>query len=451
MVLNIGVPNARQRLFLLDRHRHVAYGGARGGGKSWAVRAKAKLLAMRYAGIQILIVRRTYRELLNNHIQPLERELAGAAQYSRSEKLFRFPNGSQIVFGYCAGEADLGQYQGAEYDVVFLDEAGQLLQPWIEAINTAVRGVNAFPKRTYYTLNPGGPSHAYFKRVFVDRHFLPGEDPDDYSFIQALATDNDALMRAQPDYLRQLEALPPRLRAAWRYGAWDVYEGQFFEEFADRPEHYADRRWTHVIDPFPPDPGWTVLRSYDFGYGRPFSCAWWAVDYDGVLYRILELYGCGPTPNEGVRWPPEKQFNEIRRLEQEHPWLKGKQITGVADPSIWDASRGESIAQTAGRCGVYFTPGDNRRIAGWMQCHYRLQFDAQGYPRMYVFSGCRAFIRTIPLLQYSNTQPEDLDTAQEDHAADEWRYLCMARPVRPMARQAEPAAVFDPLDQLAGR
>lgn len=450
MVLNIGRPNAKQLLFLRDRHRHVAYGGARGGGKSWAVRAKAKLLALRYAGIKLLIVRKSYRELQNNHILPLLAELRGAAQYNKAEKLFRFPNGSLICFGYCACEADLEQYQGAEYDVVFLDEAGQLPQAWIEAINTAVRGVNAFPKRTYYTLNPGGPSHGYFKRVFVDRSFLPGEDPDAYSFIQALATDNEALMRAQPEYLRQLEALPPKLRAAWRYGSWDVYEGQFFEDFADRPEHYRDRRWTHVIEPFAPDAGWTILRSYDFGYGRPFSCAWWAVDYDGVLYRMLELYGCGPTPNEGVRWPPERQFAEIRRLELEHPWLRGRQITGVADPSIWDASRGESIAQTAGRCGVYFSPGDNARIPGWMQCHYRLQFDADGYPRMYVFTGCRAFRRTIPLLRFSQTRPEDLDTDQEDHAADEWRYVCMARPVRPIAAAAPQIPAADPLNQRSG-
>ena len=55
-----------------------------------------------------------------------------------------------------------------------------------------------------------------------------------------------------------------------------------------------------VIEPFEIPDGWTICRSYDFGYGKPFSCAWWAVDYDGVIYRILELYGCTRMPNEGV-------------------------------------------------------------------------------------------------------------------------------------------------------
>ena len=152
------------------------------------------------------------------------------------------------------------------------------------------------------------------------------------------------------------------------------------------------------------------MRSYDFGYGKPFSCAWWAIDYDGVIYRILELYGCTGTPNEGVRWTPDQQFAEIARIEREHPWLRGKKIEGVADPAIWDASRGESIADTAARYGLYFTKGDNERIPGWMQCHYRLQFDEEGYSRMYVFSNCAAFIRTVPGMMFSRTAPEDLDT-----------------------------------------
>ena len=449
--LDLGRAQPKQTLFLKDKHRHIAYGGARGGGKSWAVRTKSKLLAFRYPGIKILIVRKTYKELQNNHIEQLTAELAGFAKYNRSDKMFRFPNGSTISFGYCANEGDLGQYQGAEYDVVFIDEAGQLQESWIRKINLCVRGTNGFPKRTYYTLNPGGPGHAYFKRVFVDRNFNPDEDPNDYFFIQAKVEDNKALMDTQPDYLRELENLPPTLRAAWKDGRWDVYEGQFFEDFRDDPEHYQDRRWTHVIEPFEIPDGWTSCRSYDFGYGKPFSCAWWAVDYDGTIYRIMELYGCTRTPNEGVKWTPDKQFEEIHKTEMQHPWLKGKTIIGVADPAIWDASRGESVADTAARYGVFFTPGDNERIAGWMQCHYRLQFDEDGYPRMYVFNTCRAFIRTIPTLIYDEHRAEDLDTKMEDHVADEWRYFCMSRPIKPIRAVKEQRILFDPLDMMKRR
>lgn len=436
----------------MDRHKHIAFGGARGGGKSWAIRTKAALLAFRYPGIKLLIVRRSYPELINNHINVMKMELAGAAVYNDRDKVLRVANGSTINFMYCDNDGDLDRLQGVEYDVIFIDEATQLTEFQMKSITACVRGVNGFPKRVYYTCNPGGRGHGYIKRVFIDRRFLDGENPDDYSFIQSLVTDNKALMQAQPDYIKQLEALPPKLRDAWLYGRWDIFEGQFFEDFIiGSKEAQKERRFTHVIKPFDLSKGeakgWNIYRSYDFGYNKPFSCAWWAVDYDGVIYRILELYGCTDTPNEGVRWTPEKQFAEISRIEKEHPWLKGKNIQGVADPSIWDASRGESVADTAARYGIYFTPGDNKRIAGWMQCHYRLQFDAEGYPRMYVFDNCKAFIRTIPLLAFSKTSPEDLDTSGEDHAADEWRYFCMDRPISPIIKN-ERTILSDPLNMF---
>ena len=269
-------------------------------------------------------------------------------------------------------------------------------------------------------------------------------------FIPAKVYDNQVLMQRDPGYLKRLEALPPAKRRAHLEGDWNVYEGQVFAEWRDDPAHYADGKWTHVIEPFTPDPGWTICRSYDFGYGKPFSCAWWAVDYDGVIYRILELYGCTDEPNTGIKWSPDEQFARIAQMEREHPWLAGKQIRGVADPSIWDASRGESVAQTAARYRVYFTPGDNKRIPGWMQCHYRLQFDENGYPRMYVFSTCKAFIRTIPLLVYDAHKPEDLDTSMEDHCADEWRYFCMSRPIKPMIAAPAKPQWIDPLNMMGG-
>ena len=468
MEIEIAEPSEKQKLFLRARNKHVGFGGARGGGKSWGIRTKGKLLGLKYPGIKELIVRRTYPELLNNHINPLREELHGIARYNKSEKVFTFFNGSTIRFGYCACDADLMQYQGAEYDVIFLDEATNLQEEWVKKITACLRGVNDFPKRIYYTFNPGGPSHGYFKRLFIDRKYEDGENPEDYTFIQSLVTDNKALMASQPDYIKQLEALPPKLREAWLYGRWDIYEGQFFEDFRVEPdgalcekagitvEEAKNRgRFTHVIAPLDMNAGsrrgWQIYRSYDFGYAKPFSCAWWAIDYDGVMYRILELYGCTGVPNEGMKWTPDQQFAEIARVEREHPWLKGKKILGVADPAIWDASRGESVADTAARYGIYFTPGDHERIAGWMQCHYRLQFDEHGYPRMYVFEGCKGFLRTIPLMMYDAHKVEDLDTSLEDHIADEWRYMCMARPVKPMKPVEQKVILNDPLNQFTTR
>lgn len=465
--LIIDTPSEKQKLFLKANTKHVAFGGARGGGKSWSVRTKAKLLCLRYAGIKILIVRRTYAELINNHINFLRTELNGIARYNKTEKVFTFSNGSTIKFGYCATDGDLDQYQGAEYDVIFLDEATQLMEMWIKKITACVRGVNDFPKRIYYTMNPGGASHGYIKRLFIDRQYEDGEHPEDYTFIQSLVTDNKVLMASQPDYVKQLEALPPKLREAWLYGRWDIFEGQFFEEFRTTPdpqkcheagitieEAFRQHRWTHVIPPFDLNSGecrgWNIMRSYDFGYGKPFSLGYWAIDYDGNLYRVMEMYGCTGTPDEGVKWSPDEQFRRISEFEREHPWLKDRQIIdSVADPAIWDASRGESIADTAAKYGIYFSPGDNNRIPGWMQVHYRMQFDHNGYARMYVFDTCKSFIRVVPLMMYSETKPEDLDTKLEDHILDETRYMCMSRPIQPIVPIERKVIVSDPLNQYS--
>ena len=110
-----------------------------------------------------------------------------------------------------------------------------------------------------------------------------------------------------------------------------------------------------------------------------------------------------------------------------------------------------SIAEEAARKGVLFTPGDHERIPGWMQCHYRLRFDDNGYPMMYVFSSCTGFRRTIPGLMYDEHKVEDLDTDGEDHIADEWRYMCMSRPIKPVLPQrAEVQFTSDPLNQMQG-
>ena len=441
------VPNPKQQAFFKAAARHIGYGGARGGGKSWAARRKGVMLCMRYPGLKGILIRRTMPQLRNNHIIPLMAELNGYAKYSADQRAFLFPNGSRFHMGYCDNEGDLLQYQGQEFDFIIFEEATALPEDWMRFICTALRTVRTdFTPRVYYTMNPGGPGHGYIKRIFIDRSYRAGEDAADYVFIQATIHDNRVLMNADPDYIKMLEALPEHKKRAHLYGEWDVYEGQVFEEFRNVAENYRDRTWTHVIAPFDIPASWAVWRSFDFGYSKPFSCGWWAVDHDGRLYRILELYGCVEgQPDTGVRWPPEEIFREIRRMETEHPWLKGRHIHGVADPAIWEASHGQSIAETAERHGVFFEPGDHKRLPGWMQVHYRLQFDENGIPMLYVFSNCKAFLRTIPQLCYDPQKPEDINTRQEDHVADEVRYLCMANPMKPVQPEEQKVAVYDPL------
>jgi phage terminase large subunit len=207
--LILPAPSAKQAQFLTDTHRVLAYGGARGGGKSWAVRVKAVLLCLRYAGIKVLIVRKTYPELQENHVLPLCQLLRvydpdpreRLAEYNDQKKTLRFPNGSRILFRPCDDDRDALRFQGLEVDVLFVDEATQQPEERMQRLRSCVRGVNGFPKRLCFTCNPGGPGHGWVKRLFIDRRFRDTEDPRDYAFIRSLDTDLEDHVADETRYL----------------------------------------------------------------------------------------------------------------------------------------------------------------------------------------------------------------------------------------------------------
>lgn len=454
-------PNPKQYLFLKSKKRHVGFGGARGGGKSWVADIKLCLLGRRYgrpdefsAGIKMCLIRRTLKDLEMNHLAPLKLLLKNLAKYNANDKMFTFNNGATLKLAYCDNDNDADHFQGIEYDVIVIEEATQLQPEWIKKIAASCRGVNNFPHRVYYTCNPGGPGHAYIKRLFVDRIYQDDEIPEDYEFIQARVTDNKVLMEHSPEYINFLKNLPPTIRSAWLDGSWEIYSGQYFgKDFINAPDHYDDRHWTNVINPIPIRRHWTIYRGLDWGHSKPFAVGWFAIDEEGTMYHFKELYGVQKSgeesiPNMGVEWSDEKLFRKIYEIEHTDPILKGREIIGIADPAIFKSETGISIADTAMSCGVYFIPGDHTRLAGWMQCRRRLQFDEDGIPKFYVFTTCKEFIRTIPLLQHDKHDVEDLDSDGEDHIADMWRYVCNQREVRATMPEPEPVLElygYDPL------
>ena len=442
-------PQPRQLDFMSRPEDEALYGGAAGGGKSDAlvIEATRQVDIPYYKG---LIIRKTYPQL-TELIEKSQRYYSVAfpeASYNDSKHTWTFPSGAKIVFGSMQHSKDKLNYQGKAYDFIAFDELTHFTYDEYIYLKSRNRP-NGAGTRCYIrsTANPGGIGHGWVKNRFITAakpmttiwEKVVIEHPNGKKetkwtsriFVPSSVFDNKILLANDPDYLARLASMPEAERKALLYGDWDSYSGQYFAEWKNNPDHYDDRQWTHVINPFEIPDGWKIYRSFDWGYNKPFSCGWWAVDYDGVIYRILELYGCTKTPNEGVRWTAPQVFNEIRRIESEHRWLKGKNIQGVADPAIFAADGGESIAETAAKNRVYFTPGDNQRIPGWQQLHYRLSFDDNGFPMMYVFNNCHAFIRTVPTLIYDEHKVEDLDTEGEDHIADETRYMCMARPIKP--------------------
>lgn len=446
-------PYEKQKEFFMKTNKFIAYGGSRGGGKSVAARTKDLLLFLNknYAGMQILFLRRRYNDIYENHIFPMQLILNGFLKYNHGTKSFDAPWGSRIIFGYCDHEKDILQYQGKAYDCIFVEEATQFTPFMLQSLTESLRP-SGFMKsylnwtpRMYYTCNPGGVGHAYIKRLFIDKSYERKEKPENYSFVPSTVYENKFLMDSDPSYVESLENLPENRRKAMLYGDWDVYEGQFFTDWRNNSEGYANRRYTHVIKPFRIPDTWQRYRVMDWGYAKPFSVGWYAVNGDGQAFRYREWYGCTGEPDVGLRMTPGAVADEIKKIEGElEP--QGVYIRGVADPAIFSTDTGESVAETFEKHGIYFEKADNARLNGWNQMRDRMKFDADGLSMLYVFDTCKHFIRTVPSLIHDETMVEDLDTTQEDHIADECRYFCMSRPIAPRKLWVPPPKRFDPLE-----
>lgn len=425
-----GTPQEKQRQFFDSRTRYTAYGGARGGGKSWALRRKLVLMCLRYQGLCVLLLRRSYPELRENHIRPLISELSGIAVYTDTRKCFDFYNGSRIIFGYCDTEDDVNRYQGQEYDVIGIDEATHFSEYQFQTLKACLRGANDFPKRIYLTCNPGGVGHGWVKRLFIDREYRRGERAQDYSFISARVYDNEVLLKKDPGYLEMLESLPESLRDAWLLGRWDVFSGQFFPEFDES---------VHVIAPFEIPPEYKRYCAIDYGLDM-LAAVFVAISPEGLAYVYDEIHESGLIVSEAASRILEK-LNGIS--------------TVIAPSDLWSRQKdsGKSIAELFSDNGVYLSRLSTERIEGWMCLKEWLNPRHEGGPLMRIFSSCKNLIRCIPLLLCDKSRAGDASTEPHSvtHAPDALRYFAVSRPGNGRVRPAEkPQRLVKTLGRPAG-
>lgn len=462
----IWTPQKKQMEFMETTEDEALYGGAAGGGKSDALLVEA-LRQVHIKNYRGLILRRTFPQLeaLIARSMELYKAAFPGAKYIDNKHEWHFPSGGRIFFGHVNHEKDKYNYQGKPYDFIAFDELTQFTYTQYDYIKSRNRPTG--PGTEVYvraSANPGGVGHGWVKERFITpappgtriNQRVTVKDPSGKAremvqsriFIPSTVFDNQKLLENDPGYLATLASLPEKERNALLYGDWDSFSGQVFTEWKNDPGHYEDQRFTHVIKPFRIPKWWKVYRGFDFGYAKPFSVGWYAIDEKGKVYRIRELYGCTGTPNEGVMWHPGRIAEKIVEIETEDANLKGRKIHGIADPSIFDESRGESVARMMAKSPnfVYWTGGDNNRIPGKMQFHYRLAFDGDGDTMFQVFDTCKHFIRTIPALVYDETNVEDIDTDGEDHIYDECRYVLMEHLISPRKNEEREEFGDDPLD-----
>jgi hypothetical protein len=420
------------RWFLYDqpirppRAKLMGYGGAAGGGKTDTLLALAIILCFAFPGIRITYFRRKYTELEgpDGAIERSRELFTGIGTYNGDAHRWTFPQvDSRIYFRHCKDERNKYDYQSQQFHVLLVDEATHF--PWaiIDYLltrnrNPKVPGLTAF---AVMTSNPGNIGHAWYQTIFdihdhsggedgphaqVKRRLTPNSKYEMTYFLPALLEDNQVLLRNDPDYERKLEDREGDLAQALRYCNWIVFQGQAFRSFS---------RNRHVISPRQLPAHWPKWRAVDWGYVKPFCCLWLTRDPDSDrIYVYRELYLTKLTDRQQA-----KMIRDMTPVDENI-------IMTYADPSMWETKNREDItystADEYAAAGVILSRADNHRIDGKRRVDRLLGDLGDGYPGMMIFETCANLIRTMPLLVYDDTNPEDVNTTQEDHAYDALRY-----------------------------
>jgi len=431
-----------QEDFLAASETDVLYGGAAGGGKSYAMLVDPLRYAHRPAH-RGLIIRRSMpelRELIDKSRELYPKAFPGC-KYKEVEKLWNFPSGAKIEFGFLERDADVYRYQGQAYSWIGFDEITHL--PTEFAWNYLASRLRTTDSEIVpymrCTANPGGIGATWVKKRYIDpclpNESFEGADGLTRKFIPARLQDNPFLAH-DGRYEKMLQALPPTQRQQLLDGNWDVAEGAAFTEFVPQ---------LHVITPFEIPIHWERIKGIDYGYASESACIWGAVDpSDGTLIIYRELYQKGLLGTELA--------SLITNMEVGDPFA----VQGVLDTACWSrtGTTGPTIGETLQRAGHKLRRADKNRIQGKIQIHEYLKVMQSGRPRIQILNTCPNLIRELQSIPLDKRNPEDVDTHAPDHAYDALRYLIMSRPrindTLNQMRQFHRERIYSPMDSTFG-
>ena len=436
-----------QALFLSCPIYECLYEGTRGPGKTDALlmdfcQFVGKGYQTEWKGI---LFRREYKEfddIIEKSRKWFPKIFPGAKFIaSKGDYKWQFPDGEKLFLRTAKKPSDYDSYHGHGNPWIGWEE----LTSWpddelyIAMLSICRSSHPGMPRHYRSTCNPWGVGHHWVKSRFISPMprgiVIEDEQGRERVAVHGEISENFHLLENDPEYLKNLQAQTGAKRQAWLFGDWDIVAGGMFGDVWD-PK-------THIVQAFEIPRTWRLDRSFDWGSARPYSVGWWA-ESDGTditladgtaqstqrgdLYRIGERYGWTGKPNEGTRELAVEVARQIKAYETN----MGRRVQpGPADSMIFDVNDGKCIADDMANVGVSWRRADKRpgsRINGWEIMRERLKNSISGEgPGMYVFDGCRQFIRTVPVLPRDERTPDDVDTEAEDHVADEVRYRVLAK------------------------
>ena len=431
-----------QTEFLASPERDVLYGGAAGGGKSYAMLVDPLRFCHRSAH-RALILRRSMpelRELIDKSRELYPKAFPGC-KFREVEKIWNFPSGAKVEFGFLERDADVYRYQGQSYSWIGFDEITHLPTEFgwnylASRLRTTDSKIDPYLR---CTANPGGVGAHWVKKRYVDPcepgQSFKGDDGLTRRFIPARLDDNPYLSE-DGRYEEMLKALPPVQRRQLLEGNWEITEGAAFSEFD--PD-------VHIIPPFQIPIGWERVKGIDYGYASESACIWAAVDAsDGTLVIYRELYKKNLTGQDLGQVITEMEIND--------PFS----VAGVLDTAAWarTGTTGPTVGETLVRAGHKLRRADKNRIQGKIQIHEYLKIQPTGRPKLQIFSTCPNLIKELQSIPMDKSRPEDVNTHAPYHAYDALRYLIMSRPriADPInrMRNLRMAQAYQPIDREFG-
>lgn len=424
-------PKQREADRMSRQFKYFLFGGAKGGAKSYWLRWQCINRLVRWAkeghtNVRAMLACEDYPTLKDRQVTKIDKEfpswlgeMGGSMIEGMSFRLRPEFGGGIIAL---RSLDDPNKFNSSEFALIAVDELTQNPFSTFEQLRSCLRTPEIDDVSFIAGTNPGNKGHKWVKQYFVDKCFPSEEtEPEKFGFLRSLPTDNPY---NSPTYLKQLESITdPKIRKAYLYGDWDIFEGQAFAEW-DRD--------IHVMKPTPLPIQWTRKITVDYGWTAPSAVYFIAVSPENRRFYYKEIYRIGLTP-----YQLGEAIGEACSEEEKKVLMRSGIFTG--DPSMWTSNAGEKpiarmIYEGMKSKGLDFSDkqmikAPHDRITKVSKFREGLSafknYDGSTIANMVWFENCTNAIRTIPEMQFDKRNPEDVDTTGEDHAFDSIAYELM--------------------------